>query len=476
MRPFDTSVLIVGAGLAGLVTARVLSRAGVDCLVLEADGRAGGRVETARFADGRTAEAHMEEFWDESPAYPLLHELGLELSEDCAHSAVILDGALCRYQGEGDRDDYLKGMFSDRERGAFLRWDEHARRLLARLDATQDAAAAAWTYPLLRAPFSSYVASLLPEGRVADWVRIVVESETAVEWDQISALDGLDEMRPFLDSPLGFGGTNAHVVGGNDRLVDAIIHQLPDGIVHLRDPVRGIRDRGDHVEVTHGEEGASRRTRCDQVVIAVPTWSIGSLGLEADLEPAACRALDSVAAGSYLKALIRVRPEAAELWERHGTGVFTLLSDGPAGCIYLVDDSPGHDPLLTLLVHAQHARRLCTAGLRSHEGVAEQIIGSLDGLRAPLPLWSGLADLVEEVRVFAYPQAVAFWPVAEGRSRFDEPARALRRPQGRVHFAGDSLESSHSDGAVRSALRVGQRLTSLLAGFPAGPIDDEAVR
>ncbi len=107
----DTPVVIVGAGLAGLVTAWDLTRAGIPCRVLEASPRIGGRVETIEFADGLTAEAHMEEFWADSPAWPLLRELGLHLDEDGAHSSLILDGRLRTNQGDGDRDTYLAGMF-----------------------------------------------------------------------------------------------------------------------------------------------------------------------------------------------------------------------------------------------------------------------------------------------------------------------------------------------------------------------------
>ena len=64
----DVPVVIAGAGLAGLVTAYELQRAGVPSLVLEESGRIGGRVHTIEFADGLVAEAHMEEFWEGSPA------------------------------------------------------------------------------------------------------------------------------------------------------------------------------------------------------------------------------------------------------------------------------------------------------------------------------------------------------------------------------------------------------------------------
>jgi monoamine oxidase len=52
-------VVIVGAGMAGLVAAWELLHAGHDPIVLEARGRVGGRVHTLRepFADGLYAEA-----------------------------------------------------------------------------------------------------------------------------------------------------------------------------------------------------------------------------------------------------------------------------------------------------------------------------------------------------------------------------------------------------------------------------------
>ncbi|MDE2926853.1 MAG: FAD-dependent oxidoreductase [Acidobacteriota bacterium] len=48
---YGTRVVILGAGVSGLVAAYELSKAGYDCTVLEATGRAGGRNLTARSGD-----------------------------------------------------------------------------------------------------------------------------------------------------------------------------------------------------------------------------------------------------------------------------------------------------------------------------------------------------------------------------------------------------------------------------------------
>ncbi|MCX7103272.1 MAG: hypothetical protein NTX38_17775 [Methylobacter sp.] len=67
--------------------------------------------------------------------------------------------------------------------------------------------------------------------------------------------------------------------------------------------------------------------------------------------------------------------------------------------------------------------------------------------------WPGFGRSVKQMTFYRYhPRAIASWPV--GRSRFDILSDSLRVPQGRIYFAGDFTEDTHSNGAATSALRA----------------------
>ena len=76
--PTISGYTVIGAGVAGLVAARLLTARGHPVRVLEASGRVGGRVRTHRFPDGGTVDlGAMRIPSDSSRTLALVDELGL---------------------------------------------------------------------------------------------------------------------------------------------------------------------------------------------------------------------------------------------------------------------------------------------------------------------------------------------------------------------------------------------------------------
>jgi len=458
-------VIVVGAGLAGLTAARELVLAGADVVVVEAAQRVGGRVESITYPDGVVAEAHMEEFWEGSPAYALLRELGLALKNDAAHSAVIIDGCLHPYQGDGVRDDYLAGLFDPVEREALLEWNAFALTVCGQLQALGTAGdpLPAYVDQLRLLSFRDHIDSFGLPWRVREWIRVLLEPETSVGWGLIPALDGIEEMRIFLDTPAGFGETNFHVVEGNSRFVETLAQALPPGALRMTTRATRVIDEGGRCVVrVVGPDGRESDLVGDAVIVTVPLFDLDRIVFDPPLAGARAEAVRTAAFGHYVKVLVRARPEAAQAWSAHGAGLFTLLSDGPIGSVYDHSPDDGRDLLLSVLLHADSARAVremdvSQTAAHSMRELDAFTVCDRDG-RCPTNLFGDLSRHVTDVRVFQYPSAVAYWPVDRRRSRFDAVADALRAPHGRVQIGGDTTDGSHSEGAVVAGQRMARRL------------------
>ncbi len=449
----DAPVIIVGAGLAGLSAAYELKKAGIDALLIESSGRVGGRVQTVTFADGETAEGHMEEYFERSPAYGLLKELGLPLIEDVAHSTVRIDGKIYPYQGDGDRDTYLAGIFNAEERAAFLRWNDKTWKLYEELHESHYSGKPLPhdLVELTRVSFKDWVeADQLPH-KVSEWIRVTVEPEMAIEWEKISALDGIDEVRLFLDTPDGFGEMNYHVGGGNTKFTSALAAKLEPNQILTSARVSAIEQDAAGVKVRLlWQDREYAEVTGKMVVVTAPVNLLGRIQYHPALSPEKQRAIATTRMGSYIKVHFRMAPGASKLWTTAKDGnLLTMLSDSQAGSIYDVGDlhSEGEEKegILTLLLHARFARDLMG---KSVDEIRQRCIEALDAL------FPGAGALVRETEIFVYPQAVAYWPLELGRSRFDELAGELRKPQGRLYIGGDTTEDSHSEGAVVAGQRM----------------------
>src|SRR5262245_22598021 len=95
----SSQVVVIGGGLGGLVSAYELQKRGISATVLEASDVWGGRVATAYYPGGASAESGLQEIWKGNPLNDIAKELGVAFDEesDEAYSSLVIDGKLIEY-------------------------------------------------------------------------------------------------------------------------------------------------------------------------------------------------------------------------------------------------------------------------------------------------------------------------------------------------------------------------------------------
>lgn len=454
--PRRTEVLIIGAGLGGLATAYELKKAAVRYHVVELGARVGGRVRTVRYQRGTErpyADAGMEEYWESNPAVKLFRALGLRTRSDVALSSMVIGGKL-EPLGDETRPVFLRRVLGA---DGLDRWQALQRSVAPIVRETASRAVTPATLALKDASFSDWIAAQKLPPRLADWIRISVECEAGTTWDQISALDGIAELHIFL----GEGEKSLRVLGGNERFTDALARAVGLRHISLNQRVTRVVTRGDRavVHVLDARTNESRVIEADHVVSTVPLFRLFEIQFDPPLSAAKRQAITTQGWGAYFKAHVFVPREAWGMFEKDGTSLLPILSDSPLGVLY--DGNPEQRTrvrILSLLVTGPSAETFNMLPLDEARGQIREHLGRL---------FPGIAEKIEGIEFYRYhPRAVAAWP--PGRSRFDELADEVRRPEHRVYLGGDFTEGSHSDGAFVAAQRVARQIHEARAGSSAG--------
>src|SRR5439155_24691847 len=252
------SVLVAGAGLAGLAAARDLLTRGAEVTVVDARDRVGGRVWTAR--DGFVERQHgelggdmIEEAQEEIRA--LAGELGLKLTR-------ILRSGFGYVRRDGSGRPRIVRMTAARG------WANLSHRLgdLAR------------RYRLTEQRWDSPVATDLARRSVAQWLdQVHADAElraTATglrgfflaDPDELSLIALVDQ---FVSNDGPAPGSVYRIEGGNDRLATALAAPLGDRL-HLNTDVVALSHRGKTVRVSVKNGRALSQINCDYAILAVP--------------------------------------------------------------------------------------------------------------------------------------------------------------------------------------------------------------
>jgi len=413
-------------------------------VLLEATSHVGGRIRTARY-DGKVGpEIGLEELWTGNPTLEIAQQLQLPISHHQGSlSSFREDGVIhSNRAGLGNRD-FVRSFLSPDEFSAFVRWDDR----MVELDRTvRENPRGPVARELEATSFAAWVrdtSGLSP--RAQEFVRITSEPEYATSWERISALEGVVEWRIFA----GDGAQPHHVRGGNARLVDAIASNLGAERILLDHQVTHITSTAEGVEVVAIDTATFSRytVRGKFVVTAIPLYRLYDIQFDPPLSEEIRKAVATQSWGAYFTAHVFLDAPFADIVRGTLAGAtLPVLSDGPLGVLY----PTGSPQVLNLLVHGDYAEGFNTRTVEP-DAIRTALLAAFDALSP------GFSSHVSQMMFYRFhPRAIASWPV--GRSRFDELAEVLRKPFGRVYFAGDFTEGTHSDGAARSAIRVAEQI------------------
>jgi len=397
-------IIVVGAGLSGLVSAMRLQEAGHEVVVLEARNRVGGRILTVRdgFEDGQYADV----------GAMILYEGQENILELCRRFELDLTPAVT-FGAE------LPSLLFD---GSLLDTDQVGA-------AFQELGTAHEQVPPV--PFET----------VAAWARRAKLSTTPYAF-----LEALIQIQPSI--PLRY--VDAHtlhlgpetfmqIAGGNDQLP----RRIAEGVdVRLEQPVRTIGWSGPGVTVETDRDSVEG----DLLVVAVPGPLTTELGWDPPLPPEKVGALVSLRYGNGAAVGIQYS-ETDTVRDAIRTGVFTDRL--PNWFLDVSADQPGQPiVVVSILSGERQPRRLDDeAVLAEADRTMELVTGS--------PVTRTFGTVVNWTDD-PWSRCIARAPIGDQR---DTLLPLIRAPLGStVFFAGehtdDRMGPGGQEGAIKSAHRV----------------------
>ena len=435
------SVIVAGAGLAGLSAALDLLAMGADVTILEARDRVGGRVWTIRegFAEGQHAEAGgdmIDEAQHEIRA--LAESLGLKLSR------ILRTGF-----------GYVRPDASGRarivERKASRGWDRLAEHL-SELTRRYGLADQRWDSPIAAELARQSVAQWLDDRQADKELRttaVGLRGFFLADPDELSLIALVDQ---FAASDQPAPGQMYRIEGGNDRLTSALAARLGDRL-RLNTELVAVSHRGRGVRANIKQARTVSQINGDFLVFALPA----SLLRRVPITPALpAQQHDAIARLKYGRATKTLLQFSRRFWRAPGRprAFGTPL---PFGALWEGNEEQrGRAGILALLAGGSASNG--TQAIVAKDGVPG-LISALDWLGADGAALMASRQVVWEADPWARGGYAFFDP------SFDPALRPwLARPFGRLFFAGEHTSvrwQGYMNGAVESGRRAAAEIEAV---------------
>ena len=439
-------VVIVGAGMAGLVAAHELLRAGHDPVLIEARARVGGRVETLRapFSDGLYAEAG-------AMRIPGTHALTLGYIEkfglrtrpfhaDSPNAYCHLSGQRHLLSAVKDDLDCLGHDLAPDEQGKTIDqlWEATIQPIRERLRREGEAA---WASIIEEHGEFSTRAFLRRHGWSADAVELfglLHNEETRIHASVIEYLrEDLHQVYHDL----------VQIEGGMDRLPKAF---LPDLLHRIRFGARlvALEQEPESVRARYQTAGGRHTVEGDYVIVTVPFSVLRHVEIAPALPRRKQRVIRQLAYDAASKIFFQCR---SRFWEEAGIQGGSTITDLPVRTIYYPEhgQETGRGVLLASYTFAQDAQRW---GSLSPDDRVHQALENVAQIHPEITdEFEVGASKIWHDDEYACGAFALFYPGQE-----QELHAAITEPAGRVHFAGEHTSLTHGwiQGAIESGLRA----------------------
>lgn len=442
----SVDVVVVGAGVAGLVAARELSRAGREVLVLEARDRVGGRLHTRELSDGTVVDLGGQ--WVGPGQHRIIHlldELGLHTSPTPVAGRHIaeLGGSRSEYTGRIPRLNPVTLVDIGQTQ---WRLDRLAARIP--LDGPWRAAQAA---RLDSQTFGTWLRRTARTRHGRAFFRLATEAVFSAGPEDLSALWAAF----YIGAAGGFdavvntegGAQQDRIVGGAQRVALELARGLGDR-VSINSPVTAIEWDEEGARVLTGH----RTIRARHVVVAIPPPLSSRIRYSPGLPGGRDQLLQRMPMGRVFKVNV-IYPEPfwrADGWSGQANSdsklLGTVFDNSPT------DSGPG---VLVGFLEGRHADAAATLDPDQRRTRVVEDLVDYFGPRASTPVDYLELDWAKEeysrgcYGAFATPGTL---------TRFGPH---LRRPIGPLRWAGTETATrwaGYMDGAVESGQRAAREI------------------
>lgn len=464
--PFPKKIIIVGAGIAGLVAASLLKQAGHQVVILEASNRVGGRMYTVRspFTRGQYFDAGAMRIPNThllTLAY--IRKFGLALNpfvNDSPLDLIYVNGVRTRAYIYQQNPDILNYPVSPEERG--LTAEELLQKAIEPvMNFLQEDPEQNWNR--LYEQFSGYSLEVflrnnpfgitLSKGAI-EMIKVLMDMEG---FPELSFVELIKDIVTLVFNPeVSF----FEVTGGADYLPRAFLPQLGRHIRFCERMTKIVQEPHQvTIHTVHEKSRCVLETTGDLAIVTIPF----TLMRFVDVEPR-----DSFSHGKW-KAIRELHYVPSNkigvefrtrFWEEEGLWGGKAVSDLPLRFTYYPSHGIGtNGPGVVLASYTWEDDALPWDSM-SQARTMEEILHQMGKLHRK--------NVYREF-VSGYAHSWTTYPYSAGAFAMFRPEQSLEfafmvaKPEGRVHFAGEHTSDLHGwvEGAVQSGVRVADEVNRI---------------